>query len=157
MTALAEVTAGNRNARADIVTGDEFGSVADSLNSWLDSALPQLTAQVNADLTATDSEVTPAPVATSFPSAATVQPVDTASLPPIDPTSDQLQHVVLEIQNTALEVSRCAKQIQTATESLSTESNTQSSQIVDTSMAIDEMVESIHHVAERHRQIRIGC
>ncbi len=127
-TTLGETSAGDKSARAEILTGDEFGSVAESVNKWLDTS--NLTANLGFSLSEL-AAATPALGAISN-----------------DSTSEQLQLVILEIQNTALEVSRCAKQIQSATENLSSESSTQSSQIVDTSMALDEMVESIHHVAD---------
>ena len=90
---LNRSAAGECDARADVISGDEIGGIAESVNAWLDLALTRF-------------------------------------------------------HDTANQVDRLTTQIQTVTNSLSTECSVQSSQIVDTSLAVDEMVESIHQVAE---------
>jgi twitching motility protein PilJ len=58
-----------------------------------------------------------------------------------------LRNIIAQVQQTTLQVSAAANQIQRTAEELATGSEKQSSQIVETTSAVDEMAQSIQHVS----------
>jgi methyl-accepting chemotaxis protein len=64
----------------------------------------------------------------------------------------QLRQIIRVVQDATHQVSGSTLQMRETTEKLSRESETQAAQIVDTSSAIDEMVESVREVAENTSQ-----
>jgi len=148
-----QIGMGNYEARAEVTSEDELGTMAASLNAMLDSLLPlvqtreerdamqasivklldEISGVAEGDLT-TEVEVTTdvtRPIATAFNSMIV-----------------QLREIVRGVQEVTLQVSSSANEIQTTAEHLVQSSEAQATQITDTSSAIEEMAVSIQQVSE---------
>ena len=134
---LDRFSQGDSGARSDIVCHDELGAVAKSLNDALEIAAED--ARARQAVAESLERMPPAPTSSSTPSNSSY-------------AEDQFEQFIKDVQEVSLEVSGFAQRIRSATDSLSAESSAQASQIVDTSLAIDEMVESIGQVAESTAQ-----
>ena len=148
-----QIGMGNYEARAEVTSEDELGTMAASLNAMLDSLLPLVQTReerdamqasifklvdevggvAEGDLT-TEAEVTTdvtGPIATAFNS-----------------MTVRLREIVRGVQEVTLQLSSSANEIQTTAEHLVQGSEAQATQIADTSSAIEEMAVSIQQVSE---------
>lgn len=151
---LPAVEGGNFKVRAAVLTQDELGLTAGAFNKMLGTTntllktrederdalqagimklLNDISGLAEGDLTH-EAEVT---------AEATGAIADSFNL-----VIGELRKIIGDVHDTTLQVSASANEIQTTAEHLALGSETQSSQIVDTSAAIDEMAVSIQQVAE---------
>lgn len=148
-----QISRGNYAIRADVLTTDELGQMASTLNVLLDDLLDLVQTQeertkiaysiqtllnevsgvAKGDLTteAVVAEDITGPIAASF-----------------NVMIRQLRQIIGQVQEATLQVSNSAHQIQTTAVSLSQGSEMQATQIVDTSTAVEEMSVSIRQVSE---------
>ncbi len=157
MNLFGEVGIGNFDARARLVTQDEIGTVAMSLNSMLDNTLSLIQSQDERDRIQQSIQTLMSQVATVASGDLTVQAEVKDSFTgsiadSINYMIGQLRTIVGNVQDATLHVSTSANEIQATTEHLSRGSEAQASQIVDTSAAIDEIATSINQVAENTTQ-----
>ena len=148
---LAAIRSGDFSVRAKILAADELGQASSGLNQLLDEGLissqeqreklqnsiTQLLEDIGGvaegDLTKqaeTEGEMT-GPIAASF-----------------NIMIAELRDVISNVRDATLQVSSAANEIQVTTEHLADGSENQSSQIVDTSSAIEEMAVSVQQVSE---------
>ncbi|MGD2113725.1 MAG: methyl-accepting chemotaxis protein [Acidobacteriota bacterium] len=150
---VAKIGLGDFTTRAEVVTRDEMGRMAQSLNAMLDQTLSliqtaderdriqqsvmklldEISGVAQGDLTR-EAEVTPeitGAIADSF-----------------NYMIVELRNIILQVQGAAQNVGSSASQIQDMMSQLADGSEVQSEQIVDTSSAIEEMALSIQQVAE---------
>jgi methyl-accepting chemotaxis protein len=153
MELFGRIGVGEFEARAEVISGDELGSVASSLNAMLDStlaliqtreerdamqsAVKKLLGEVKGvalgDLTA-EAEVTAGPlgaVADSF-----------------NFMIEQLREIIRGVMDATTRVSTAATEIQSTALHLSQGSEAQAAQIGSASAAVDEMALSIQQVSE---------
>lgn len=151
---MSAVESGNLSARSVIVTRDELGGLAGSVNSMLDTTLKlvqsreerdalqssiiklldEVSVVADGDLT-TEAEVTAdalGSVADAFNYMIT-----------------QLRDVIGNVTDSTLQVSASANQIQATAEHLAGASQSQAEQILSASAAIDEMAVSVRQVSEK--------
>jgi methyl-accepting chemotaxis protein len=151
---LPAVEGGNFRVRAAVLTQDELGLTAGAFNNMLATTstllktrederdalqagimklLNDISGLAEGDLTR-EAEVT---------AEATGAIADSFNL-----VIGELRRIIGDVHDMTLQVSASANEIQTTAEHLAHGSETQSSQIIDTSAAIDEMAVSIQQVAE---------
>lgn len=157
MNLFGEVGIGNFDARAKLVTQDEIGTVAMSLNSMLDNTLSLIQSQDERDRIQQSIQTLMSQVATVASGDLTVQAEVKDSFTgsiadSINYMIGQLRTIVGNVQEATLHVSTSANEIQATTEHLSRGSEAQASQIVDTSAAIEEIATSINQVADNTTQ-----
>jgi methyl-accepting chemotaxis protein len=157
MRLFGEIGIGNFEARTEVTSGDELGSLANSLNAMLDNTLAliqtreerdamqaavmklldQVSGVAEGDLTA-EAEVTAditGAIADSF-----------------NFMIAQFREIVSGVQEATLQVSSSAEEIQATAEHLAQGSEAQATQISHTAAAIDEMAVSIQQVSENATQ-----
>ena len=154
---LTQIGIGNFAARAEVLSRDELGRVASSLNAMLDNTLRLIQSEQERDAIQASIKKLLDEVSGVASGDLTVEAEVGADFTGAIADSfnfmiSQLREIVTNVQEATLEVSHSANQIQTSTESLSRGSESQSTQIVDTSAAIDEMSISIQQVAENTAQ-----
>jgi len=153
MGLFSQIGVGNFEARAEVTSGDELGTLTTSLNAMLDSTLAliqtreerdamqaavvklldEVSGVAEGDLTA-EAEVT---------ADATGAIADSFNF-----MIAQLREIVSGVQNATLQVSSSANEIQATAEHLAQGSESQAMQISDAAAAIEEMAVSIQQVSE---------
>lgn len=147
------VDTGNYALRAQIVTQDELGQLANRFNSLLDNILNLIQSDEEKQSVQQSIMKLLDEVGTVAEGDLTVEAEVTASMTGAIADSfnfmiEQLRNIISDVQEATLQVSSSANQIQTTAEHLSLGSETQAAQIIDTSAAIDEMTISIQQVSE---------
>ncbi len=150
---FGEVDVGNFDARVEIISGDELGQMAASLNTMLDNTLSLIQSQEERDALQTAiqkllEEVSDVAEGNLAVEAEVTADVTGAIADAFNYMIVQLRHIISNVQEATLQVSSSAGEIQTTAEHLTRGSETQTTQIVDTSTAIDEMALSIQQVSE---------
>lgn len=150
---LSQIGIGLFDARAEIVTQDELGLVAVSLNAMCDNTLSLIQSreerdQIEASVNKLKAEV--ALIANGdLTSKVEVEENITGGIAEsVNDMIDQLRGLVANVQNATMQVSASANQIQTTTEHLVSGSESQSSQIFETTNAVEDMATSIQQVTE---------
>jgi twitching motility protein PilJ len=147
------IVAGDFDARAKVMSQDEFGQMASSLNYMLDNTLSMAKYQAERDTMETAilkllDDVSDVAQGDLTAEAQVSEDVTGALADSFNYMIHELRRVVSHVQEVALQVSSSANEIQATTEHLAEGSTAQASQIVDSSAALDEMAVSIQQVSE---------
>lgn len=153
---LSQIGIGMFDARCEVISKDELGQVASSLNSMCDNTMSLIQSQDERQALESSIETLKAEVALIASGDLTQEvAVDEAATQSLGELADsvnfmvlQLREIVANVQEATLSVSSSANEIQNTTEHLSSGSESQSTQILDTTAAIDEMAVSIQQVSE---------
>lgn len=144
---------GNFDARASIVSNDELGLMALSLNAMLDNTLSLIQSRderdrVQGSISKLLEEVSGVAEGDLTREAEVTADVTGAIADSFNFMIHSLRRVIGQVQDVTLQVSSSATQIQATAEQLSQGSDAQAMQIADTSGAIEEMAVSTNQVAE---------
>ncbi|MEZ5365130.1 MAG: HAMP domain-containing methyl-accepting chemotaxis protein [Bryobacterales bacterium] len=146
------ISVGDLAARAESRSGDELGRMTVSLNRMLDNTLALVQSSEERDRIQRSIEKLLDEVAGVAEGDLTKEAEVTAEVTGAIADSfnymiAELRNIIAQVQQTTLQVSAAANQIQRTAEELATGSEKQSSQIVETTSAVDEMAQSIQHVS----------
>jgi methyl-accepting chemotaxis protein len=151
--ALTSLVSANRLTKADVVTNDELGDIAETWNAICEeltgtTAMSPQDQQILQAIVEASGEAQW--VASHGPTGHSTRAnvVESSPNQAAHDTPGQLQEVASNVQDAALAMSSSAHEIRSATENLSKETETYVTQIIDTSSAVSEMVESIREVAD---------
>jgi twitching motility protein PilJ len=147
------ITQGDYAARAAVVSNDELGTIAASLNYMLDNTLSMATYQAERDAMEASilrllDEVSDVAQGDLTVEAKVSEDVTGAIADSFNYMIHELRRIVSHVQEVTLQVSSSANEIQATAELLADGSTMQASQIVDSSAALDEMAVSIQQVSE---------
>jgi twitching motility protein PilJ len=147
------IEAGDFAARAAVLSDDDLGRMAASLNGVLDKTFTLIQSQDDRDAIQAAIMKLLDEVSGVAEGDLTVEAEVTADMTGAIADSFnymiyQLRTVVTQVQEATLQVSSSANEIQTTAEHLADGSTSQASQIIDSSAAIDEMAVSIQQVSE---------
>ncbi len=153
MGMLSSIGIGDFEARADVVSRDELGTVAESINSMCDNTLTLIQSREERDAIQGDIQILMEEVSEIAAGDLTIETnvnrdVTGGIADAINYMISQLRDVVRRVKRATEQVSRSAHDIRSTTEHLSSGSEAQAEQILDTSSAIDEMSLSIGQVAD---------
>lgn len=153
MEMLSSIGIGDFDARAEVVSRDELGSVAVSLNSMCDNTLTLIQSREERDEIQGGIQILMEEVSEIAQGDLTIQAnvnreVTGGIADSINFMISQLRDVVRRVKRATEQVSHSAHDIRSTTEHLSRGSEAQAAQILDTSSAIDEMSLSIGQVAD---------
>lgn len=152
-TLFSQIGIGDFDARAPVVSNDELGVLASSLNSMLDNTLALLQSQEERDQIQQSIQKLMIEIADAAEGDLTVEAEVTTEVTGAIADSfnfliAQLRTVISRVQDTTLHVSSAASEIQATAEHLAQGSEAQSEQIINTTAAVDEMAASISQVSE---------
>ncbi len=144
---------GDFDARAEVISQDELGVMAESLNAMLDNTLTLIQSNEEREQIQDAIMKLLEEIAGVADRDLTVEAEVTADMTGAIADSFnmmilQLRAIIADVQETTLQVSASANEVQATTEHLASGSEEQASQIVDTTAAIDEMAVSIQQVSE---------
>jgi twitching motility protein PilJ len=150
---FSHIEVGDYTARAVVLSDDELGRMAASLNEVLDKTFTLIQSQDERDAIQPAIMKLLDEVSGVAEGDLTVEAEVTADMTGAIADSfnymiGQLRTVVTQVQQATLQVSSSANEIQTMAEHLADGSTSQASQIIDSSAAIDEMAVSIQQVSE---------
>ena len=144
---------GDFDARVEVVSRDELGEMAASLNAMLDNTLTLIQSNEereriqNAIMKLLD-EISGVAERDLTVEAEVTADMTGAIADSFNMMIEQLREIISDVQDTTLQVSASANEVQATTEHLAIGSEEQAAQIVETSVAIDEMAASIQQVSE---------
>lgn len=149
---LAEVENGNYQARAEVLSGDELGVIAGSLNSMADNTLDLIQTQnqrdqIQASIMKLLDEVSDVADGDLRVEAEVTAEFTGAIADAFNFMIGALREVVRNVQATTLQVNSSAQEIQASANRLTIGSEAQANQIGETTAAIEEMAQSIQQVA----------
>lgn len=150
---FSSIATGNYAVRVSVLTGDELGTMAASLNTTLDMTLNLIQSQDDREAIQTAIMKLLEEVSGVADGDLTVEAEVTADMTGAIADSfnymiNQLRSLVTQVQDATQEVSASANQIQATAENLAEGSTAQATQIIESSAAIDEMAVSIQQVSE---------
>jgi twitching motility protein PilJ len=153
MSVFNRVTQGDYDARADVLSHDEFGAMASSLNYMLDNTLSMAKYQAEHDAMEASilkllDEVSDVAQGDLTVEAEVSEDVTGAIADSFNYMIHELRRIVAHVQEVSLQVSSSANEVQATAEHLAEGSTAQAAQIVDSSAALDEMAVSIQQVSE---------
>ena len=154
---FAQIGAGNLKARAPVVSRDELGAMAGSLNSMLDNTLTLIQSRedrdrIQASIRKLLEEVSGVAEGDLTGEAEVTPDVTGAIADSFNVMIAELRRIIGEVRDTTLQVSSSASEIHTTTEHLAQGSEAQALQILDTTAAVDEMAVSVQQVSETSAQ-----
>lgn len=157
MKMLNQIGMGNFEARADIVSDDELGTVAVSLNAMCDNTLSLIQTRDERDQIQMAVQKLKEEVAIIASGDLTQEAEVTDDLTggiaeSINHMIDQLRTIIGNIHEAATQVTHSAAEIQKTTDEVRLGAEQQSAQIVETSSAIEHMAQSIQQVSEHTEQ-----
>jgi twitching motility protein PilJ len=146
------ISVGDLQARAQVTTHDELGSMTIALNQMLNDTLALVQSREERDRIQISIEKLLNDISGVAQGDLTKEAEVTADVTGSIADSfnymiEQLRDVIAQVQNTTLQVSAAAAEIQHGAEKLAEGSESQSAQIVDTSAAVEEMAGSIRQVS----------
>ena len=149
---LSLVGMGDFDARADVITHDELGTVAESLNSLCDNTLVLIQSreerrQIELAIAKLKEEVGIVASGDLTVEADVTGDVTGDIADSVNYMVGQLRAIISNVQDATVRVSSSANEIRSTTEELSDGSETQSTQIRETSQAIQLMASSIQQVS----------
>ncbi len=153
MRLFSQIGIGEFSARTPVLSTDELGTMATSLNAMLDNTLTliqsreQRESMQSAIMTLLD-EVSGVAAGDLSKEATVTAEMTGAIADAFNYMIAQLRQIISRVQDTTLQVSSAAGEIQTTAEHLAQGSETQAQQIVDTSAALEEMAVSIQQVSD---------
>lgn len=144
---------GDFGARAQALSGDELGVAASSINAVLDNTISLMQSRderdrIQGSIMKLLDEISGLAEGDLSREAEVTADLTGAIADGFNTVTGQLREIIGNVQETTLQVSSAASEIQTTTEHLADGSEAQSSQIVDTSAAVDEIALSIQQVSE---------
>jgi len=153
MDFFSQLGIGEFEARAEVTSSDELGTMATSLNAMLDSLLPLVQTREERDAMQAAVIKLLDEVSGVAEGDLTVEAEVTADLTGAIADSfnfmiGQLRDIIRGVQEVTLQVSSSANEIQTTAEHLVQGSEAQAAQIADTAAAAEEMAISIQQVSE---------
>ncbi|CAG0945974.1 partial Frizzy aggregation protein FrzCD, partial [Anaerolineae bacterium] len=153
MALFSQIGIGNFDARTPVLSSDELGTMATSLNAMLDNTLNLIQSREQRDTMQNSimkllDEVGDVAQGDLTKRAEVTAEMTGAIADAFNYMIDQLRRVISRVQDTTLQVSSAAGEIQTTAEHLAHGSETQAQQIVDTSAALEEMAVSIQQVSD---------
>ncbi len=153
MDMLSAIGVGQFNARAEVVSRDELGTVAESLNSMCDNTLTLIQSREERDAIQQDIQILMQEVSEIAAGDLRIESNVNRELTggisdAINYMISQLRDVVRRVKRATDQVSHSTHDIRSTTEHLSRGTEAQAAQILDTSSAIDEMSLSIGQVAD---------
>lgn len=154
---FAKIGVGNLEARAPVVSRDELGTMAVSLNSMLDNTMTLIQSRedrdrIQASIRKLLNEVSGVAEGDLSGEAEVSPDITGAIADSFNVMIVELRRIIGEVRDTTLQVSSSASEIQTTTEHLAQGSEAQALQIVDTTAAVDEMAVSVQQVSETSAQ-----
>jgi twitching motility protein PilJ len=154
MDTCNQINKADYTARVEVVSKDELGAMATSLNTVLDHTLTlmrqsqQERDSMQASIMKLLEEVTDVAEGDLTLEAEVTEDATGVIADSFNYMIQQLRGVVARVQETTLQVSASANEVQATAEHLAQGSTVQATQIVESSAAIDEMTESIQQVSE---------
>ena len=144
---------GDFGARAQALSDDELGVAAQSINAVLDNTISLMQSRderdrIQGSIMKLLDEISGLAEGDLSREAEVTADLTGAIADGFNTVTGQLREIIGNVQETTLQVSSAASEIQTTTEHLADGSEAQSSQIVDTSAAVDEIALSIQQVSE---------
>jgi methyl-accepting chemotaxis protein len=154
---FAQIGIGNLKARARVVSSDESGAMARSLNAMLDQTLSLIQSRDERDRIQRSiekllEEVSGVAEGDLSGEAEVTTDVTGAIADSFNLMIAELRRIISKARDTSLQVSSAANEIQTTTEHLAQGSEAQALQIVDTSAAVDELAVSVQQVSDSSGQ-----
>lgn len=148
-----QIDKGDFEARAQIYSSDELGTMTIYLNEMLDRTLSLIQSQDERDAIQESimkllDEVSDVAKGDLTVEAEVTEDVTGAIADSFNHMIYQLRQIVLNVQDSTLQVSSSASYIQATAEQLADGSSAQAEQIIDSSAALDEMAVSIQQVSE---------
>ncbi len=153
MDLFGNIGIGDFDARTEVVSRDELGTMAESLNAMLDNTLALVQTSEERDEMQTSmmgllDEISGIAEGDLTREAEVKADITGAVADAFNFTIIQLREIIGNVQNATQEVSSSAGDIQTTAEHLAEGSESQAAQILETSTAIEEMSVSIQQVSE---------
>jgi methyl-accepting chemotaxis protein len=153
MDMFSNIGMGDFTARAEVVTGDELGSMATSLNAMLENTLTLIQTREQRDaiqesITKLLEEVSGVADGDLTREAEVTAEMTGAIADSFNYMIAELRRIIESVQSTTQAVSTSAADIRTNTENLSQGSETQAYQIIETSKAVKQLSDSIAQVSE---------
>jgi len=153
MSLFSQIGIGDFTARAEVVSSDELGTVATSLNAMLDNTLSLIQTREERDSIQSSiikllDEVSGVAEGDLTRDAEVSADVTGAIADSFNYMLEQLRRIVSDVQDATLQVSSSAAEIQTTAEHLAQGSEAQAMQISNVAAAIEEMAVSIQQVSE---------
>jgi methyl-accepting chemotaxis protein len=153
MDLFSQIGIGEFQARAEVTSGDELGTMAASLNTILDSILVLIQTREERDAMQVSvmkllDEVSGVAEGDLTAEAEVTADITGAIADSFNFMISQLRDIISGVQEATLQVSSSANEIQTTAEHLSQGSEAQAVQIADTAAAVEEMAVSIQQVSE---------
>jgi methyl-accepting chemotaxis protein len=150
---LGQLGVGNFDARCRVVSRDELGDVAVSLNAMLDNTLSLIQSaderdRIQASIQKLLEEMSGVADGDLTKEAEVTSDVTGAIADAFNYMMGQLRQIISNVQGATLQVTSSATEIQATAAHLVQGSETQAAQIVNTSTAIGEMAQSIQQVSE---------
>jgi methyl-accepting chemotaxis protein len=144
---------GDFDARAAVISQDELGHMAETLNAMLDNTLTLIQSneereQIQGAIMKLLEEIAGVADRDLTVKAEVTADMTGAIADSFNMMILQLREIISEVQETTLQVSASANEVQATAEHLASGSEEQATQIVDTTAAIDEMAVSIQQVSE---------
>ena len=151
---LSMIGIGDFDARAEIVSNDELGQVALSLNSMCDNTLNLIQSaeerdQIETSIESLRLELEEIANGNLAVEAQVSEDVTGPIALSVNDMVQQLRDIIHRVKAATNEVSSSATEIQSTTTSLSRGSELQSTRIIDTSTAVKDMADSIQEVASK--------
>jgi len=153
MGLFGQIGIGNFEARAEVTSGDELGTLTTSLNAMLDNTLALIQTREERDTMQAAvikllDEVSGVAEGDLTAEAEVTADVTGAIADSFNFMIGQLREIVSGVQGATLQVSSSANEIQATAEHLAQGSESQAMQISDAAAAIEEMAVSIQQVSE---------
>ena len=150
---LSKIGMGDFSARAEIISKDELGQVAGSINAMCDNTLSLIQSnderqQLESSIQNLRKEMEEIAQGDLTAEAEVGKDISGEVAVAVNDMVVQLRQIIHQVKTSTLQVSSSATQIQSTTAHLSEGSEAQAKQIADTSSAVIEMTESIHSVAK---------
>ncbi|MBM82009.1 MAG: hypothetical protein CMJ78_15670 [Planctomycetaceae bacterium] len=154
---LQNIGMGDLDARAEVLSNDELGRVAEALNAMCDNTLSLIQSKDERDRIEEAVKQLKSEVAAIASGDLTVEAEVEDSLTGAiaDSVNDmvaQLRGIVRNVQEATYHVSSSANEIHSRTQEVSIDSEAQSTQILDTSGAIESMANSVHSISANTSQ-----
>ncbi|MBI5029108.1 MAG: HAMP domain-containing protein [Chloroflexi bacterium] len=153
MRLFSQIGIGEFGARTPVLSTDELGTMATSLNAMLDNTLTLIQSReqresIQNSIMSLLDEVSGVAAGDLSKEATVTAEMTGAIADAFNYMIAQLRQIISRVQDTTLQVSSAAGEIQTTAEHLAQGSETQAQQIVDTSAALEEMAVSIQQVSD---------
>ncbi len=151
---LSMIGIGDFGARAEVVSNDELGTVATSLNSMCDNTLSLIQSaeersEIENSIETLSAELEEIANGNLTAEAKVGEDVTGVIAESVNGMVGQLRSIINRVKSATVQVSSSASQIQATTANLSKGSEEQSAQIVGTSTAVKQMASSIQQVASK--------